>query len=1091
MPLVRNDYEVPLTAGINSFGDPKKTEQALLTASNVYRDKAGRIAKRPGFERVSSSRTVTGDLRDATSAIRVGNTLVPTDSGLMVLGRDYYSRTVNGISNVYSNVNGPGAFLQHEDAADTDWDVVGNVESFDMSVVTGPSSSVDYPAISVARIGDIEMWAWIAAGEGSTSGYGSVKFIFHNAVTDVWFGEEAILLGGTKTGADAGVFVGVIDATLEYGADIFGLVYWGVNTPGQFVGRLFSAAGVYLRQSPPVGGTTDEPLNCAQIVADDKETICTISSDGANVKLSRFTDAGVGGSYSGYTTSVASDATDQLAVGKLDDDYIVFARVTMDGAVTLHSIASNFSGATPVLTSTTMFSGAPGTAILETGPALYVLGGPHGDDSTAGELAYSGTAGTHSAYVILSTGVSVFSGVATHVHGCTLSPGTPSATAFTYPFQPIKGTAGRPFIRRANMYFPLYAGNTEEHSAASAVIANKLLLVGIRGEDTIASPDLNAVGRTLYLAAAPVVIDAGGHQIDSYYSRMDTWTDSAGTIIAGRRQARIVGVDSEQQSPIVQHAPVGVYVTLDSTFAQSYPLPSQYVRSGKDIIIGGPVLKHFDGLCQELGFPVDPELWGVTGVEGGALAGTYSGCFMHEWIDRLGQRHRSIPSETASATLTEEDWLVAGSRASLLSQPFRDPNFTAGLGTDKHHRTGLPRFRTVDSGSSYFRHETAPLGLVSSLSYDITYMTADDDADADIQDNEQLYTDAGIVPISFPPGADIVLAHKDRVFIVPIDNPTKLWPSHKRVAGVGLTFSANLALSIPDGGDTTALGGLDDYVIVFKNHKILAFGGDGPNEQNIGSFSEPQEIASDVGCRERNSVVTTPAGLMFKSHAGWQLLTRSLEVLPIGLPADAYDDYSVRRAFIVPWLKQVRIVHGPRYSDGSVGSTHLVYDYLDNAWSTIISSKPNSNLFVDGCAVDGVVYYMDTGGTVYKETDDSTYADGYTGFTADVSSIIHTNWITNDVVDFARVWKVKISGEFQASGNVFVDHYFDYGSSTIGTNTIDVTTIGSDGTFDVRPPRGACKAYRCRVRGAFVNISKIVVEFGKQAGRAGRSDTVG
>ena len=1088
MPLVRNDYEVPLTAGLNTFGDPKKNEQALLTASNVYRDKAGRVTKRPGFERLSSSRAVIGDLRDATSSVRVGNTLVSTDSGLMVLGRDYYSRTVNGISNVYSNVNGPGAFLQHEDAADTAWDAVGNVESFDMSVVTGPSSSVDYPAISVARIDDIEMWAWIAAGEGSASGYGSVKFIFHNVATDAWFGEEAILLGGTKTGADAGVFCGVLDTTLEYGASTFNLLYWGLNTAGQLNGRLFAADGTYLRAEFPGSGTTDEPINCAQIVVDGVDTICRVASNGANILLSRYVDSGGGGGYADYVTTATSAATDQLAVGKLDDDYIVVARVTAAGAVALHSFPSDFGIGEAALTTTTMFSGAPITA---PGPALYVLGGPHGDDFTPGELSYSGTTGTHSAYVILSTPVAVYGGVATHVHGCTLSPATPSATAFTYQFQPIKGTAGRPFIRRANMYFPLHVGNTVENSAASTVIANKLLLVGIRGEDTVASPDINAVGRTLYLAAAPVVVDGGRHQVDAYYSRMDTWTDSDGTIIAGRRQARVVGVDSKQQSPIVAHAPVGVYITLDSTFVGSYPLPSQYVRSGKDIIIGGPVLKHFDGLCQELGFPVDPELWSATATGAGALTGTYSGCFIHEWVDRLGQRHRSVPSETDDATLAAEDWTLAGSRSSLLSQPFRDPTFTAGLGTDKHHRTGLPRFRTIDSGSSYFRHETAPLGLVASLSLDITYVTADDDTDASIQDNEQLYTDAGIVPISFPPGSDIVLAHKDRVFIVPIDDPTKLWPSHKRVAGVGLTFSANLAIDIPDGGETTALGALDDYVIVFKHHKILAFGGDGPNEQNIGSFSEPQEIASDVGCRDRNSVVTTPAGLMFKSHAGWQLLTRSLEVLPIGLPVDAYDDYSVRRAFLVPWLKQVRIVHGPNAS-GSGISTHLVYNYLDNAWTIISSSKPNSLNFVDGCAVDGIVYYMDTGGFIYKETDDSTYidTDGFSGTTADVSGGVGTNWITNDVVDFARVWKVKISGEFQASGNISVRHYFDYSNSTIATNTIDVTTIGADGTFDVRPPRGACKAYRCFISGAFVNISKIVVEFGKQAGRVGRSDTV-
>jgi len=253
------------------------------------------------------------------------------------------------------------------------------------------------------------------------------------------------------------------------------------------------------------------------------------------------------------------------------------------------------------------------------------------------------------------------------------------------------------------------------------------------------------------------------------------------------------------------------------------------------------------------------------------------------------------------------------------------------------------------------------------------------------------------------------------------------------------------------------------------------FGGPGPNVLGVGGFSPAQRISSSVGCRDRNSAVSFGDGILFKSNSGWQLLDRSMNVTPVGLPVQAYDAHEVYRAALCPKKRQIRVVHKPTDS-----TTVLVFDYLRSKWDTI--SYAATVTPVDTCEIDGTVHVLGSAGVVYTEDDTTNINDNGTAFTPKVVS----PWLSNEMSDFQRIWWVKLVGEWPASGNLTVKFYYDYSGTAAETVTVDVSTIETDGVFRLKPDRAQCKAFRVELSGAIYRISKVSLEVGQRPGRVGR-----
>jgi hypothetical protein len=480
-------------------------------------------------------------------------------------------------------------------------------------------------------------------------------------------------------------------------------------------------------------------------------------------------------------------------------------------------------------------------------------------------------------------------------------------------------------------------------------------------------------------------------------------------------------------------------------------LPSTDISPGLEI--GGGYIMGFDGKVQELGFMMFPEadniVFNGTDSTGGFMDdGTRYYRWIYEWTDRLGQIHRSAPSSIKGPVVNSEGTSTQVAEFDAQNYPFFDWENKGTL--------TLVTYRTVDGAG-----EAGP--FYRSTSTDVIHPTGDNtavsegDSDESIEDNEIIYTAGGVLPNDPPPASKIIVARRNRIFLVPMDDPTVLWYSKPKEANVGFEFSEAFQYRFEEGGDIKALATLDDKIIVLKERMIFYFAGEGPNSAGEGSFTTTLPIATDVGCINSNSVVTTNLGIMFKSHKGIYLLDRSLRVHYIGSPVEAYNDYEVKSATLIEDKNRVVFTL-------SGGQPALVFDYFHGQWSIWLNHNA-----VDAIIHDGKYTWVNSNGVVKQETT------GYTDGNFVIPMKIETSWIKiANLAGNQRVWRMAITGEFKSHHTLTVKIYTDYNDSTLQqTLTFDTTSA-----YDSGNPlqfRGHIKTQKCQAM-------KFVIEDDSQAG---------
>ena len=453
------------------------------------------------------------------------------------------------------------------------------------------------------------------------------------------------------------------------------------------------------------------------------------------------------------------------------------------------------------------------------------------------------------------------------------------------------------------------------------------------------------------------------------------------------------------------------------------PFPS--VQVGPTKIIGGGTITAYDGKYQELGSHLHPENISIedpNSAAGGVLDDGYRWVkAVYSWVDRNGEVYRSAPSAQAGIDMTRG---TAEQRLTVTC-----PHLAQTQGTNKSAggagESLIEIYRTIDNGSTFYLEQTDRNSNTHTLDLlNTTGVGAIEDDEA-IQNNEILYTTGGEVPNIAPPGSVIMAARTNRVFLVPMDDPQAIWYSKPKVKGLGVNFSDEMVIRVEQGGNITGLATMDDNVIIFKEDDIYYFAGEGPNVANAGTFFSPvRRVATDVGCVNHNSIVSTNVGVIFKSRKGIYLLDRSLQVQYIGAPVEYYNDWDVVRSVLVEDKNQVRFVL-------SGGQPMLVWDYYHNQWSTWTNHSA-----VDACVHDGVFYMIDSTGRVKKENE---------GNYLDVSHLIpitvRTPWIkTSGIQNFQRVTHAMVLGEFRSHHTLTVNVYIDYDDTTsVQTATYDTT----------------------------------------------------
>jgi hypothetical protein len=415
---------------------------------------------------------------------------------------------------------------------------------------------------------------------------------------------------------------------------------------------------------------------------------------------------------------------------------------------------------------------------------------------------------------------------------------------------------------------------------------------------------------------------------------------------------------------------------------------------GDNLVISGGVVSAYDGVSvTELGFNVYPE--GVTAVDAGSGSfpdGVVSYRVMYEWSDGKGQIHRSAPSiQTPNLSITTNNVTVTIPTLRLTK------------------KTGVKCvvYRTITGpGTIFYR-----AGEVANNTAANTVTFTDDVSDATLQTKEILYTTGGLLDNIAPPACRIVHKHGNRMYLAGLEDPNAFWFSKEHVTQEGVSFSDGFIKQVdPTGGDISALGTLDDKLVIFKPAATFMMAGQGPLDTGAqDDFTLPQLIQGDVGSASQDSQVITPEGLMFQTNKGIWLVSRALEISYLGAPADDFKSLTVTSAKVLADSNQVRFT--------TLDGTTIVYDYFFKQWYTFTNYYAKSAIIWQNKYL-----HLTSNGKVHEDTTDVYNDNG-----AKIHTKIETSWIhPAGVQGFQRVRDVLMLGEYNGAHTVRVKVAYDY-----------------------------------------------------------------
>lgn len=292
-----------------------------------------------------------------------------------------------------------------------------------------------------------------------------------------------------------------------------------------------------------------------------------------------------------------------------------------------------------------------------------------------------------------------------------------------------------------------------------------------------------------------------------------------------------------------------------------------------------------------------------------------------------------------------------------------------------------------------------------------------------------------------PPAVDIC-STQSRVWLLAAEQGREfVRPSKLLVTGYAPEFVSDLDVVIPsEGGECRAIAALGDKVIIFKERLIyVLFGDPGDNTGGGATLQTPRLVPGDVGCKEPQSVVEGPFGVVFRSGpAGFHVLSPDLQVTRLPALEDSLGSYDILSGCLVADRREVRWA----CRSGSTYQT-LVWDYEANAWHRHTHALGT----IAASAVGGVHTRIAAGGNVYQERE--TWST-----TLDTHELELTSaWIkVGGLQGFVRCWKVVFLLRWY-SGEVNITLAYDYddgATSSHSWSTTEMTSLAdSDGRVEL------------------------------------------
>lgn len=292
-------------------------------------------------------------------------------------------------------------------------------------------------------------------------------------------------------------------------------------------------------------------------------------------------------------------------------------------------------------------------------------------------------------------------------------------------------------------------------------------------------------------------------------------------------------------------------------------------------------------------------------------------------------------------------------------------------------------------------------------------------------------------------------------------------------SGVSFTLDPSTYVDeIRDDNAVIAAAAHNNILYVIKENDIFARSGTFGDITGSGySLTESELVMAGIGSKTEYtpSIITTPAGILFKSNKGgiYQL---SQGVKYIGADVEDSSSLTITGAALTQDTQQVRFVT----SDGDC----LVYDFLAQKWSRFKSYGA-----VGAGVSQGVFFFGTSDGYVRQESATFDEDGDFAGIK------LETNWISlTGIAGYQRVRRVYILGTYKSAHTLRVKVAYDYSSTYAQTSNI---TAVNDSLYLYRVDLDTqkCTAIKISIedvestaQGESLDISGITLEVGAKKG---------
>ncbi len=321
--------------------------------------------------------------------------------------------------------------------------------------------------------------------------------------------------------------------------------------------------------------------------------------------------------------------------------------------------------------------------------------------------------------------------------------------------------------------------------------------------------------------------------------------------------------------------------------------------------------------------------------------------------------------------------------------------------------------------------------------------------------SEVIYTEGNVLPSDPWPVFDDFVLTSNRMFAISSEVPGTVYYSKLMEENINPEFSAALVISLGRNRKLSAIGAIDDKVIIFTDdNEIFAIYDTGPDNTGANGDFIVDRLQTTVGCTDTQSLVEIPDGLVFYSDRSreFHILSRDLQVHDIGKPVEdvANSVTNVRAAIVFPDEHEIRwyvdkdsqkefgenpqtATGGikarpprPRYQNTMPNNAVLVYNYHYKKWC-VHSARDKAQ---------HVVLYQNN--PTWIADDWKIYQASNTGWGEEQHRLIlRTPWIrVNQLQSFGRIDEVtflakylsdwKDNGDGFESGDIKVTVRYDY-----------------------------------------------------------------